>query len=118
MSRPFEIGDMVVLSDNEKAVITNVFMKHVRISCQHGLLKTVTFDNIKTIRTRRKGSADARAIVAKIGRQYHDYLFLTLKVWAGLPSNDIGIKQYWKQRKKGSFNHKGLLFQETKSMLK
>jgi len=89
-----------------------------------GLSENVVVSNVITIRKPRKGSKEARDIVAMIGREHHKYLLSMLKIWVTLDDEIEAVSNrkadYWRTRKAGKFSLQSLsfiLFQNAKSML-
>lgn len=81
MSRPFEIGDLVVsrkfgtgtvkeLGNNTGKIIFESGVEKIIYSLKDGLLALSGYDKIIHIRRHRKGSKEARDIVARLARRY------------------------------------------------
>lgn len=141
-NRPFELDDLVI-SKNGTGIVTGLVANKRAVSCEFGentsyySLKTgkecqfssaIDWDDgdeIKHIRTPRKGSKEARDIVAMLGRYQHKSLSSMLKVYTDLREKPETIEErtrlYWEIRKRGFFNEQSqtyLHFQRAKSMLK
>jgi len=127
-NRPFEVGDMVVLTTKEKGIVFSInnwghFPVKIRLNDRvlsvmtDGTTGTLGRQFIKTIRTPRKGSKEARDICAMLSHDRKLYLSEIRKHWNN--ENVFGVL-YWEKRKAGMFNSHGsfLRLEKAKSMLK
>lgn len=124
MSRPFSIGDLVVLR--------NGFTGRISSSQSAGYILVVIGSTnyqvmdceIKTIRKPREGSKDSRAIVAMLARRYHKTLSNIIGVWLEFTEKgdkDETMRDYWTKRKGGAFNtfnENCLCYLKAKAMIK
>jgi hypothetical protein len=127
MNRPFEVGDMVILVNNEVGIISSLAMKQMPfVEFENGDYFHFHENNIKTIRTPRQGSTESRAIVAMLAREYKKSLAEILKTWINLyetnfDNEEDAKKDYWKKRKSLIFtlhNYTYKCYIKAKSMLK
>ncbi len=126
MNRPFEVGDLViawrsVLVVNKitdfKVITADYFNRDIRIDFDFrsqknsDTVKSLSVDEIKTIRKPRPGNPESRAIVAMLGKQS--------RIAINNKANEVGwkfLKEFWKMG--GTKEYQTAVFETAKSMLK
>ena len=112
MSRPFEIGDLLKIRFNNQDLWATALSKNNNGGCgrcdDNGRL-FFKHDDILTIRSPRKGSKEARDIVAMLARKYRE------AAAKNKPNNESEFKRGARIKDKFS---KSLMYAEAKLMLK
>jgi len=117
--RPFAVGDMAIVY-GQPSIITRVGINQI-----YSKTGNFYFDEITSIRTPRKGTEEARDIVAMLAIQYRKVFIRNLQVAI---SNDLFVddgskyeKEFWRLVKNGT-RFRGViqkkLYDKAKSMLK
>lgn len=81
-TRPFEVGDLVVLKNGKTSIVIKEFpdgfwIEPVEMTGNIWIDKHNEFAKIKTIRKPRKGSKEARDIVAMLKWEYKNARYVT-----------------------------------------
>jgi len=121
--RPFEKGDMVIgVNDSGNlctgSVVSTNTNRGVLLSLNHALFHDSDCDII-TIRAPRKGSKDARNIVAMLCKVWRGHLSDILDYHIQCNDSVFSRSLFWQRRKEKEFNsHSSFLhYEKAKSML-